>query len=186
MNITRLSVRAAYIVIAASVCMPLGSCGETGVAATDPASDAAFGAAEQSYVVRGEITQMPADGPPPLDLKIHHEHIPEFIGGTGTIHDNGDGVMGMKSMIMPFPLVDPDIDLSAFGVGDKVRFTLEVKWNAGIPTYRISAIDPLPPETKLDYSNIVADTIAESAAASGVGATPGAAPHGTQPTDPEE
>ena len=59
--------------------------------------------ARDTYEVRGEITQLPAPGVPPKDLKIHHEYIPDFKGDDGEVFINGSGLPGMNVMVMPFP-----------------------------------------------------------------------------------
>ena len=140
-------------IAAACIAAPLlliPACGEP--APPDPASDQAFGEADQTYTVRGEVVTTPSPGPPPQDLTIKHEHIPEFVGSDGTIHVNPGGVKGMRPMTMPFPLVEPGVDLSGLTPGDKIEFTFEVRWEDGVPAYRITTIEQLPPDTELDYS----------------------------------
>lgn len=78
-------------------------------------------APEQTYTVRAVVMGLPASGRAYLEL--HHEEIPEFIGRDGSVE-------GMKEMIMDFPAVRPDVDLSTFAVGDKVETTFEVRWKS--------------------------------------------------------
>ena len=120
---------------------------------TDPASYTQG----QSYTVRGEVLQLPDAGPPPRDLKLQHEHIPDFVGKTGEVHMNPDGVPGMKAMAMPFPNVAPGA-LDGVSVGDKIEFLFLVRWDedaAGnrTPSTLVAEITPLPPETVISNEN---------------------------------
>lgn len=121
---------------------------------TDPASYAEG----QAYTVRGEITQLPDPGPPPTEFKIHHEHIPDFIGKSGEVFVSSDGVRGMRSMVMAFPYRAPGVDLSEFTAGDKVEFEFLVRWETSpggdrTPTWLIGSMTKLPPETVISYEN---------------------------------
>lgn len=127
---------------------------QTRIDLTDPAAYAQG----QSYTVRGEITQLPAPGPPPAELKIHHEHIPNFIGKTGEVFVNTDGVSGMRSMNMAFPYLAPRVTIDEFTVGDKVEFELMVRWDTNAagdrtPTWLIASMVTLPPETEISFDN---------------------------------
>ncbi len=101
----------------------------------------------ETYDVRGRIVQLPVEGRPAMVLQIDHEHIPNFKDKTGKVTVNSDGSLGMKRMIMPFP-VAVGVSLEGLSIGDKVQFTFEVNWG-GSPTYQVTAISPLPPETEL-------------------------------------
>lgn len=112
----------------------------------------------QSYWVRGIVVQLPDKGPPPRELKIHHEHIPEFVGRTGEIHINRDGVPGMKAMVMEFPELAPGVSLEGLSPSDKIRFEFTVKWlvsPAGdrTPRWLVSAIEPLPADAEISFEN---------------------------------
>ncbi|MAY75303.1 MAG: hypothetical protein CMJ31_11400 [Phycisphaerae bacterium] len=134
--------------------VPLALCVgcEEPAVAVDPASDDAFGEADQAYTVRGRLVQLPTSGGASRSLKIHHEHIPAFVGSDGEVHRNANGVLGMLSMQMAFPLVDPDVDLSTYEVGDKVRFTFEVRWREdGAAEWRVTAMEPLDADVELDF-----------------------------------
>jgi len=96
----------------------------------------------QSYTVRGEVVALPGGGGPTDHLRIRHESIPSFVGFDGN-------VVGMASMTMPFPTAD-DVDLSGLAPGDKIEFTLVVRWE-GSPGYQITEIHKLPPDTVLDF-----------------------------------
>jgi Cu/Ag efflux protein CusF len=122
--------------------------GPAGATAADaPSSDADAATADHStaarlYEVRGQVVRVPDPADPLADLVIRHEAIPDFAGI--------DGVeVGMDSMAMPFPLAQ-EASVDAIAPGDKVRFTLEVSWE-GDPPYRITALEPLPPDTELTY-----------------------------------
>ncbi|MBZ0171234.1 MAG: copper-binding protein, partial [Phycisphaerales bacterium] len=113
-----------------------------------------------TYRVRGVILQLPDAGPPPAELRIRHEHIPGFIGVTGEIHRNRDGVSGMKSMAMDFPDIAGDVALGEFAPGDKVVFEFKVKWLESpsgdkSPRWLVSAIEPLPADAEISFENKV-------------------------------
>lgn len=101
----------------------------------------------ESYTVRGRIVQLPVEGRPATVLQIDHEHIPDFKDKTGQVTVNRDGSLGMKRMIMPFPVAQ-GVSLDGLSIGDKVEFTFEVNWH-GSPIYQVTAIRHLPPETEL-------------------------------------
>lgn len=132
----------------------LTGCGEGGGADLSIYDEA------ETYRVRGIIVHLPDRGPPPRDLKIQHEHIPEFIGKTGEIHVNSDGVPGMKAMAMEFPEIAGDVRLDRLSPGDKVVFEFKVRWlenPAGDPTPRwlVSALEPLPADAEISFENKV-------------------------------
>ncbi len=108
--------------------------------------------AQQVYSgVRGQVTSLATEGPAAQPLMIHHEHIPDFVGATGEVHQNADGTLGMKAMTMPFPEIAPGVSLEGIEAGDKVAFELSVAWEGTRPTYWISAIEELPADTALDF-----------------------------------
>lgn len=74
-------------------------------------------AADQTYQVRGVLVSIDAER---SKVNIQHEEIPDFKDSTGK-------VVGMSTMTMPFH-VAPSVDLTSFTSGDKVTFTLEVRW----------------------------------------------------------
>ncbi|USN98649.1 MAG: hypothetical protein H6810_10840 [Phycisphaeraceae bacterium] len=132
----------------------LQGCGEKGRQNDQAVFDEGF----QTYQVRGIIAQLPSDGPPPEDLKIHHEHIPDFIGKTGEVVRNSDGTPGMKSMVMPFPELGEGVSLEGLAPGDKVVFTLKVKWlespsGERTPRWLVSALEPLPADAEISFEN---------------------------------
>jgi hypothetical protein len=95
-----------------------------------------------TYEVRGEVLAVPDPEDPASRLLIRHEAVDGF-------EDIDGEVVGMDSMAMPFPLA-PEASVDAIAPGDKVRFTLEVSWE-GDPPYRITALEPLAPDTELTY-----------------------------------
>ena len=100
--------------------------------------------------VLGVITAVPIEGDPASELRIHHEHIPDFVGWDGTLHINADGIPGMKSMTMPFT-AEPESLLDGLSVGDKVQFTMKMDLEA--KRYWISALTKLDESVELDYTN---------------------------------
>ena len=100
--------------------------------------------------ILGEISALPGSLPGE-DMKIRHEHIPDFKSETGEVHVAADGVTGMKSMTMPFPLSE-GLSLDGFSVGDKVRFSFRVNWGGGVP-WELTAIERLPQDTEINYEN---------------------------------
>lgn len=94
------------------------------------------------FIVRGEVTQVPVEGKPGSQFMVHHEAIPGFVDETGA-------VVGMGSMTMFFP-TQKGLSLASIHPGDKIRFTLSVDWPNN--KVEITKIDPLPADTKLDFS----------------------------------
>lgn len=156
------TLRAVRLGLAVSA-MGLGLTGCSDGAATAPA------ATETEKVVRddvyedvlGVITNLPVAGQPGAELKIHHEHIPGFKTKEGSVNVTADGVPGMKSMIMPFP-VGEGVDLSGFAVGDTVKFTFVVHWG-GSPAWEVTRIEKMPEGTEVDFANKVTELPADHA-----------------------
>lgn len=98
--------------------------------------------ATATYEVRGEVTAVPAADEPAAELILRHEAIDGFT-------DIDGDVVGMSAMTMPFPLA-PGISAAGLAPGDRVRFTLEVTWYDD-PPYRITALEPLPEGTELEF-----------------------------------
>lgn len=119
-----------------------------------------FNDSAQTYRVRGVIVQTPSKGPPPRDLKIHHEHIPDFIGANGKVYVNKHGVPGMAAMVMPFPEIAEGVSLEGLEQGDKIAFEFKVNWvdtpgGGRSPRWLVSAIEPLPADAEISYENKV-------------------------------
>jgi hypothetical protein len=100
--------------------------------------------------ILGEIASLPGDMPGE-DMQIRHEHIPGFKSESGEVHVSADGVPGMKSMTMPFPLGE-GVSLDGYSVGDKVRFSFRVNWGGDTP-WELTAIEKIAPDTPIDYAN---------------------------------
>lgn len=90
------------------------------------------------YQVRGQVDAM-QEG----KLYVFHEAIPEFVGRSGE-------VVGMDSMQMPFG-VGSGVDTSDIAVGDKVKMTVEVRFDAD-PPLTIVELSELPADTALELA----------------------------------
>jgi len=112
-----------------------------------PASSAARTPTE-TYEVRGEVVSLPVEGQPLSELRIRHEHIPDFVNFAGENPVNAAGVRGMEAMTMPFP-AEPGVIPGGLAVGDKVLFTLAVDRESR--SYWVSRIEELPADTALDF-----------------------------------
>lgn len=126
-----MSIAPSRVVACAVLVLSLFACGKT--ATPTPA--------DQTYLVRGEIARLPEAGAAQPELWLRHEAIPDFTT------DDGKRV-GMDAMTMPFG-VAAGLDLRGFAVGDKVRFTLEVRWQDLRQPTAITRLEKLPPETPL-------------------------------------
>ena len=125
--------------------------------APDPTDPATY-AEGQAYTVRGVIAQLPSDGPPPAELKIHHEHIPDFIGETGEVFVNSEGVPGMKAMVMAFPNLAPGVEIESLEIGDKIEFDFLVRWEDApggrrSATWLVSRLSSLPEDAEISFEN---------------------------------
>lgn len=140
-------------VILAGLLLPvaLGACGERHQ--TDIPAPAAPGIVRDDFYhnIRGIVTSLPVEGRPGTELRIHHEHIPDFRTKDGPVNISADGVPGMKSMVMPFP-VAKDLDISGLSVGDKIAFDFVVHWG-GSPAWEITRFEPLDPDAVIDFTN---------------------------------
>lgn len=93
--------------------------------------------ADQTYEVRGVLASLDVDE---STVEIQHEEIPNFADASGK-------AVGMAAMTMPFHVASP-INLRSFAQGDKVAFTLEVRWATKHELY-VSRMTQLPKETEL-------------------------------------
>ncbi len=110
-------------------------------AACKPSPPAAVAAAgDADYRVRGEIVRLPEGSGG--EIWIRHEAIPDFKDAEGK-------VVGMESMSMPFA-VGAGLDLAGRAPGDRVTFTLSMRWNAS-PANAITALELLPEGTALPW-----------------------------------
>jgi Cu/Ag efflux protein CusF len=87
-------------------------CKSTPSRASDPAS-----AANQTYHVRGVLVGIHEQR---SSVDIQHETIADFMSSSGE-------KVGMPAMTMPF-YVGSNVAANKFALGDKVAFTLEVRW----------------------------------------------------------
>jgi hypothetical protein len=89
--------------------------------------------------MRAEIVSLPEK--PGEYLTLRHEAIDDFTDVTGA-------VVGMDSMVMPFPVAD-DTSLDGLAVGDKIEAILEMDWAEG--TCQLERIKKLPAGTALHF-----------------------------------
>lgn len=92
-----------------------------------------------TYTVRGVVEELPTPESR-NNMMVQHEALPEFV------HRDGKR-RGMDAMTMPFG-VAKGLGLDGIAKGDKIEFTLEVKWDRNPPGY-ITAIRKLPADTAL-------------------------------------
>lgn len=107
------------------------------------APSAAPPAPAAQYQVRGEILRLPE--PPARDLVIRHEAIPSFR------NENGK-VVGMEAMTMPFTLA-PEVAVEGLAVGDRIEFTLEVRWDDPSRFARVTRVARLPEGARLSWDS---------------------------------
>jgi len=91
-----------------------------------------------------QIQQIPIENDPSTALRLHHQSMPTFKDSTGK-------VIGMRSMTMEFPLAD-GLSLAGLRIDDKVRFTFEVVWNDSIPSWAVTKIEKIDPDTEIDFA----------------------------------
>ncbi len=97
-----------------------------------------------SYAMRGEIARLPQ--PSAREIVIRHEAVPGF-------RDEGGKVVGMEAMTMPFTLA-PDLQGAALGglaPGDRIAFTLEMRWRSASDIAVISRLEKLPAGTAMSW-----------------------------------
>ena len=98
-------------------------------------------ASGQSYAMRGEIVRLPAAGA--REIILRHEAVPD-------LRDESGKVVGMEAMTMPFTLAR-DVGLEGLAPGDRIAFTLEMRWQDPREIARISRIEKLPAGTTLSW-----------------------------------
>lgn len=105
--------------------------------------------------VLGEIVVLPIANDPSSSLQIRHMQIPNFKTKDGTVHVNAEGISGMRSMTMPFP-IEEGVDITGLAVGDKIMFTFMVDWsgNSG-NAWAVTKIEKMPADTVIDFSNTI-------------------------------
>lgn len=95
------------------------------------------------YQVRGEILRLPE--PSARELVIRHESIPSF-------RDESGKVVGMEAMTMPFTLA-PEVAVEGLAVGDRIEFTLEVRWDDPKRFALVTRLAKLPEGTRLPWDS---------------------------------
>jgi Cu/Ag efflux protein CusF len=95
----------------------------------------------ETYAMRGEIVRLPTAQSP--EIAIRHEAVPDF-------RDEAGKVVGMEAMTMPFALA-PGVEPAGLAPGDKVAFTLEMRWKATSDIVRISRMERLAAGTLLSW-----------------------------------
>jgi Cu/Ag efflux protein CusF len=94
---------------------------------------------DQVYTVRGVVESLPAGSSDEMTLR--HEAISSFINASGR-------KVGMKTMAMSFTKAS-GASLDGIAVGDKVKFTFEVRHQSS-PMLRVTRLEELPPDTALE------------------------------------
>lgn len=112
------------------------------IACTGPAAEP-VGPAE-TYAMRGEIVRFAPPGE--REIAIRHEAVPDFRDASGK-------VVGMEAMTMPFTLAAdlPKEALSGLAPGDRIAFTLEMRWQDPREIARVTRIEKLPAGARLAW-----------------------------------
>jgi hypothetical protein len=105
-------------------------------------------APDQSYTVKGRVAGLPETGKPATEFRVEHEAIPNFVNRKGQ-------AVGMSHMIMHFPPAK-GVSVSQFTVGQPVEIDFSVWWGES-PSYLVTAIRPLPADTKFTFESPPAD-----------------------------
>lgn len=92
-----------------------------------------------TYIVRGQVAQLPELGKPYTCLMVAHEAIPDFYDADGQ-------KVGMQRMTMEFPCTDKG-KLADLKIGDKLQMTVIV--SKDLLQWDILAIEKLAPGTAL-------------------------------------
>ncbi len=102
---------------------------------------------KHTYVVRGEVQQLPDPADARKEFLVRHEEIPEFKGPQGQV--------GMKAMVMPFPLGE-GFKVEGLSVGQKVTLTFTVEFDTAKDSpkrYYADSWVALDPGTVLDFTD---------------------------------
>jgi hypothetical protein len=119
------------------VCSALVGCGRE--EAWPPAAELA--PPDQTYTVRGRITDLPDPARPASGFEALHEAIDDFVWQDGSVR-------GMHAMVMPFTPAR-ELSLEGFEIGDYVVIVFEVRWRTP-PRSRIVELRKLPADTELE------------------------------------
>lgn len=91
------------------------------------------------YTLRAEIVRLPdRQGG---DLMLRHEAVDDFT-------DSGGTVVGMDSMVMPFP-VAREVSLGGLAAGDKVEAVMVMDWDQN--DFLLERVRKLPGDTVLHF-----------------------------------
>ncbi|MFK7759714.1 MAG: copper-binding protein [Phycisphaerales bacterium] len=110
--------------------------------------------------VMGELTFIPTADQAKMHPKVRHVQIPTFKRQDGTVAVTPDGIPGMRSMTMDFPLAE-GMSLDGYSAGDKIKFSFRVNWGGRV-AWEMTSIEKIDPATELDYSNVTVDAIEAS------------------------
>ena len=102
----------------------------------------AFGPAEHTYTVRGEVVELPVANDPKTSFRVKHEPIREY-------KDREGKVVGMGTMTMSFS-PGPGVSLEGIEKGDKVEFVWEM-WYRPRMRERITSLTELAGGTELEF-----------------------------------
>lgn len=125
--------RTALALFALAAGLAAAGCGEQPPGEDDAAADA------DVYEVRGEFLGETGDGA----WQIRHERIDDFKAADGE-------VAPMDVMVMAFPPAE-GVSMGEIEPGDPVAFTFEVRWRGEDRGWTLTAIEPLPADTPLDF-----------------------------------
>lgn len=134
--------------------LAIGGCGESDDGYNEHGGDDATRVDVYEGIL-GELKFVPGEGDLDTDLKIRHVQIPEFKQADGTVMVSRDGVSGMKSMTMSFPLAE-GVLVDGYGVGDQVRFSFRVFWGERIG-FEITQIEKLDDGVEIDFTNVTVE-----------------------------
>lgn len=98
----------------------------------------------ETYVVRGRFQSFRAT-PGGGVMMAHHEEIPTFKDRTGK-------VIGMKEMIMDFPLAE-GVSVQGIAAGAPIEIEFVVDWSKA-PFHHATRVTTLPAETPLNLSRL--------------------------------
>ena len=106
--------------------------------------------------VLGELMFIPDGSIANQHPKIHHVQIPDFQRQEGSVAMTPDGIPGMRSMTMEFPLAE-GVTLDGFSAGDKVKFSFRVNWGGSV-AWEMTEVEKIDAGTEIDYSNAKAES----------------------------
>ncbi len=117
------------------------------VAEAEPVAEAAAELAE--HTARGEVTQIPESDDSGSQFMVRHEPI------MGMVDQDGNSLNMDTTMNMPFFPADESL-IEGLTVGDKITMTITLDWDK-VPAMQVTAIDKLPAETELNFTEAEGD-----------------------------